>query len=157
MNYVLQKFDELPEEKLKSLWLELVQDEEGADLNIVPSEENASRWLKFVKNIVSAKKGNLVAARVDEAICGYIFYSWNSSPLETRKKVGMIYDLYVVPEFRNRGLGTALLQYALNDMQSNGAQLVRLTVLSNNKKAISLYRKLGFAERLKSMELSLQN
>ncbi|NPA74576.1 MAG: hypothetical protein GXO25_00660, partial [Euryarchaeota archaeon] len=52
MNYVLQKFDELPEEKLKSLWLEFIKDEEGADLNIVPSEENASRWLKFVKNIV---------------------------------------------------------------------------------------------------------
>ncbi len=156
-NFEIRRFHDDEEEMLISLWLGLVQDEEGSDLNILPSEENAGRWLKFVKDVVSGGRGDLLVATGDGALCGYIFYSWDSSPLRTVKKVGMIYDLYVVPECRGRGAGTALLGHALEELKTHGAQLVRLSVMSNNSRAISLYSRFGFVEQLKTMELRLQN
>ena len=48
-------------------------------------------------------------------------------------------NLYIHPDYWRRGYGTACIQYAMGQSKK-----VYLTVLSSNKKAIELYRKLGF-------------
>jgi len=50
----------------------------------------------------------------------------------------------VHPKFRQRGVGTQLLMYALNMAKSLGAKKVTLEVRVSNIPAQSLYRKLGF-------------
>ena len=59
-------------------------------------------------------------------------------------RVGWIYDLLVVPEYRGRGVGEALLKHALGVSRRNGYDLTGLMVRANNKVAYSLYEKLGF-------------
>ncbi len=147
----LRDFEESDAEELKALWLEFVQDVEGSDLNIVPSQENAERWLKFVRSIISSHKGNLTVALVDGILAGYIFYSWDASPLETKMKKGQIYDLYVKPLYRNVGIGTLLLEHALKELREHTVQMVQLIVMSKNTAAIRLYEKFGFREVLKVM------
>ena len=55
-----------------------------------------------------------------------------------------IKDLVVAPEFRRRGLGTALLTIALETFAARGTAFVELKTDVDNDKAQSLYRRLGF-------------
>ncbi len=48
-------------------------------------------------------------------------------------------------EHRGRGIGTALIQAALANAKAAGFTRVELTVRENNKRAIALYERLGFA------------
>ena len=55
-------------------------------------------------------------------------------------KGDLIEDLYVLPEYQNRGYGTELLRFA---MEKCGGR-PRLWILENNAGAERLYRRLGF-------------
>ena len=52
----------------------------------------------------------------------------------------LIEDLYVLPNFQNRGYGTKLLQYAVGQC----ADTPTLWILENNTRAEALYRRMGF-------------
>lgn len=57
-----------------------------------------------------------------------------------------IYGLHVAPEFRRRGVGTALLAAACRFGEHRGARAAYLIVDSGNAAAIALYKRLGFRE-----------
>jgi GNAT superfamily N-acetyltransferase len=54
-----------------------------------------------------------------------------------------IHALYVLPHYRRRGIGTALLRAAIEWGQRHGCQLAQLSVLPHNP-ARRLYQELGF-------------
>ena len=65
-------------------------------------------------------------------------------------------DLIVLPGYRGKGIGTALLQHVVAEARKQG--VLRLTLLTDrqNKRAQALYRKLGFVEStMKAMRLKL--
>lgn len=65
-------------------------------------------------------------------------------------------DLVVLPGYRGKGLGRALLQHVIAEARKQG--VLRLTLLTDrqNERAQALYRKLGFAEStMKAMRLKL--
>jgi len=58
--------------------------------------------------------------------------------------VGHILLLAVHPNFRRRGLGTALLKHTLSELKRRGVKKVYLEVGTSNIPAMNLYKKLGF-------------
>lgn len=52
--------------------------------------------------------------------------------------------LFVSPEFSGKGIGSSLLQYAINEMNANS-----LDVYEENKVALDFYKKVGFKEVLR--------
>jgi GNAT superfamily N-acetyltransferase len=65
-------------------------------------------------------------------------------------------DMVVLPGYRGKGIGGALLQYVIAEARKQG--VLRLTLLTDrqNKRAQALYRKLGFTEStMKAMRLKL--
>ena len=73
----------------------------------------------------------------------------------------LIEDLYILPEYQNRGYGTRLLHYAIRQCEG----IPTLWILENNKDAERLYRREGFREtgrrnmitdKLDEIEFSLQ-
>ncbi|MCX7597108.1 MAG: GNAT family N-acetyltransferase, partial [Fischerella sp.] len=52
--------------------------------------------------------------------------------------------LYVVPEHRRRGIGTALIQYAEDWAKKRGDRQIGLQVFQSNPAALSLYDHLGY-------------
>jgi ribosomal protein S18 acetylase RimI-like enzyme len=82
------------------------------------------------------------AAYVDGKIVGMArFVQDAGSPKERHK--GAIYAMYVAPEARGLGLGSALLE-ALIDHASTVVEQLRLSVVDTNEAAIGLYQKHGF-------------
>jgi hypothetical protein len=58
--------------------------------------------------------------------------------------LGAIQNLGIIPAYRNRGMGTALLFQALAGFERVGLRRVYLEVTAENTGAIRLYRRLGF-------------
>jgi ribosomal protein S18 acetylase RimI-like enzyme len=82
------------------------------------------------------------AAYVDGKIVGMArFVQDSGSPKERHK--GAVYAMYVTPEARGLGLGSALLE-ALIDHASTVVEQLRLSVVDTNEAAIRLYQKHGF-------------
>ncbi len=64
--------------------------------------------------------------------------------VKERAGVGAVQNLGVVPEHRERGLGTALMLKALEGFRSAGLHHVHLEVTARNEGAVRLYQRLGF-------------
>jgi [ribosomal protein S18]-alanine N-acetyltransferase len=58
---------------------------------------------------------------------------------------GHIATFAIHPDFRRRGLGNALLAFALLEAAHEGVELVYLEVRRSNEAAIQMYEKFGFA------------
>ena len=52
-------------------------------------------------------------------------------------------DLFVLPEFRRRGIGSALLAYVAQAAEQEGRVFLRWAVLDWNQHAIDMYKSLG--------------
>ncbi|MFQ4147060.1 GNAT family N-acetyltransferase [Chlorogloeopsis sp. ULAP02] len=55
-----------------------------------------------------------------------------------------IFLLYVVPEYRRRGIGTALMKYAEAWAKNRGDRQIGLQVFPSNQAALNLYNQLGY-------------
>lgn len=93
--------------------------------------------LKAVKLIPRSTR--LVAYHTEEKTAiGFLYLEENTDWLYTIEYV------FVDPKYRNIGLATRLLNYAMILAKEKGAKKVNLNVDSNSTKAIDLYGKLGF-------------
>ena len=71
-------------------------------------------------------------------------------------KAALFEDLVVLPEFRGKGVGTALLRFVIAQARKQG--VLRLTLLTDrhNERAHALYRRHGFVDSpMKAMRLQL--
>jgi ribosomal protein S18 acetylase RimI-like enzyme len=57
-----------------------------------------------------------------------------------------LYDVYTAPAHRDRGLARMLCENLLAHARSQGVRVAYLQVDCDNGPALSLYRRLGFAE-----------
>lgn len=85
-----------------------------------------------------AKLDRLFVARVSGEFAGYILIFWH-------KKRARIYSLAVAPRFKRQGVASALLAYVKEKACATGRMALFLEVRFNNKQAIALYERQGFA------------
>jgi ribosomal protein S18 acetylase RimI-like enzyme len=68
-----------------------------------------------------------------------------------------IFLLYVIPEHRRRGIGTALMRYGENWAIARGDRQIGLQVFQSNQSAINLYNQLGYQTKSFWMVKSLDS
>lgn len=78
----------------------------------------------------------------EETLMGYGMIA-KSYSTEMGGRCVWIEDIYIRPEFRGKGLGTAFLQF-VGDRYRNWAVRLRLEAEEENEKAMSVYRNAGF-------------
>jgi len=73
---------------------------------------------------------------------------WDIQPLSTTWGVctAGLFDLYVEPDWRRRGVANYLLSEAFRKLHSRGVSTVEVQTMATNEAAIALYDQLGFAE-----------
>jgi GNAT superfamily N-acetyltransferase len=68
-----------------------------------------------------------------------------------------IFLLYVIPEYRHRGIGKGLMAYIEDWATQKGDRQIGLQVFQSNTPALNLYHQLGYQEQslwmVKSLEL----
>ena len=66
--------------------------------------------------------------------------------LHSRKKEAFIYDFYIEPDYRSKGLGRRTLESGIDLMKKRFVEKVNLCVFHDNSVARKLYSSLGFKE-----------
>ncbi|WP_278926695.1 GNAT family N-acetyltransferase [Staphylococcus auricularis] len=86
-------------------------------------------------------------------VLGWIFLGKNVDAIYNQT-FGFIYELFVLPEFRNRGIATKLMEFSFEHFKNKDILQVKLNVHKDNT-AKKLYDKLGFNEINISMNKTL--
>lgn len=107
----------------------------------------------FIKELEDSKKYNVYKDRIEvkdlhikvlrdkpkNCVIGFIMYFFNAN-----KSSGEIWLMAVKEAYRGKGYGKQLLQYAIDDMCTTGAQNIYIRVRVTNNVAQGLYKNCGF-------------
>jgi ribosomal protein S18 acetylase RimI-like enzyme len=98
------------------------------------------KTIEFVKFIVGQNLSQYFAIEDGEVVgwCDIIPKSY-----EGLTHVGVL-GMGILKEYRGKGLGTQLLEKAIEHAKLNGIEKVELDVYESNLSAVALYKKLGF-------------
>lgn len=108
--------------------------------------ERATWTLDEERATLAAADGRAAAffvAEIDGALCGLLSIGRGGWPKNAHVAD---FGMSCRADCRRIGLGTVLLERALDWARSAGVRKVKLEVFATNTAAIALYRKLGFAE-----------
>ncbi len=67
-----------------------------------------------------------------------------------------IFLLYVMPDYRHQGIGTALMKWTETWAKNRGDRQIALQVFHHNNRALALYNKLGYQPQSMWMTKSLE-
>jgi len=87
--------------------------------------------------------GGLLVA-YDPDLVGFVMFGPESGTYEQHAEKGIVENLYVVPERRGEGIGTALLEAAEESLAADGAEVISLDVMADNEAARRFYREHGY-------------
>ena len=127
--------------------IEKVDDElVSAMTRLIPqlSDSNPPPDRSTLEEIVASDSSILIAAFIDGAIVGSLTLIIFSIPTGKR---AWIEDVVVDEKCRNKGIGEALNQEAINIANRLGAKTVDLTSRPSREAANPLYSRLGFVQR----------
>jgi ribosomal protein S18 acetylase RimI-like enzyme len=89
--------------------------------------------------------GDLLLVAVHEGrLVGYVYGSIVENPLLARRRIGVLKELYVVPEERGRGIATTLIEEAMKELSKIGVHYIAVEFPTRNIVAQKFYEKLGF-------------
>jgi ribosomal protein S18 acetylase RimI-like enzyme len=114
----------------------------STDLFYEGEEEGSERYLAWLRQRMEIIPNSCVHLWEDEQIIGQI---------EMKKsyddpRVGYINLFYLIPEYRGRGLGNLLDEYAANFFKQLGCTAARLSVTQTNLRAMKFYSKQGWQD-----------
>lgn len=87
------------------------------------------------ESFARANAGQIVVAAKNDTILGFA---------ATEHGDNYISDLWVSPDFEGRGVGTKLMSVLEATIAARGYDTVEVEVLTKNRRALSLYRHLGY-------------
>ena len=116
-----------------------------------PNEAQEEKRAEVVRAAISDEHHELLVAELDGEIVGFLLLAIVYDLLEGAP-VGYVQDLYVRADCRSRGLGTALLEKAVEDARARGAVELHVGVHPENELAIRFYEGRGFTGRYLLLE-----
>jgi ribosomal-protein-alanine N-acetyltransferase len=115
-------------------------------IQIIESITYSKPWtLNFFKLVYHSNPGLFLIATDGKQIIGYVvgeikpYRSTKDSP-----KIGHVMNLAVIPSYRNKGIGTTLMEKLENKFRVEETKRVYMEVRESNTKAQNLYFRLGY-------------
>lgn len=103
-------------------------------------------WSSYLDSYLSGERDLMLLDKEDEKIVGMSGLLFNKQ--ERKKHVALIAWVYVLKDYRRRGIANALLNELIR-ISKEINDLEKLTLMVNNSQieAIEMYKKFGFTER----------
>ena len=109
-----------------------------------------------VQNELSTNNSHVLIAEMNGEIIGSAHGEITHRTDYTPKTVGSISTVYVVREFRKRGVGALLVKQLCELFDAEGVEDVTLRYIIGNKEAEAFWRKLGFKPIITTAKTSLK-
>jgi ribosomal protein S18 acetylase RimI-like enzyme len=132
---------------LEACFIQLQKDERAYEWNRRPGESFAPAYVDGLYRQCRESQGLIVVAESDSQVVGFVCVlarTVSGDMIEQDQERAYITDLVVLPGYRERGIGTALLAAAEAHAAQAGAQTLMVGVLAGNTPAWQLYLRLGF-------------
>jgi ribosomal protein S18 acetylase RimI-like enzyme len=112
----------------------------GLDLSFVPHAD----WKQsYFENILGNAQLSLRWIVVDGKQAGFVLFGLEAHRFLPRFN-GMIYELYVEPEFRRKGVAQSVARQVIQELRSQSPSKIQLEVMDGNRAAVALWEALGF-------------
>ncbi|MFL6737152.1 MAG: GNAT family N-acetyltransferase [Sphingomonas sp.] len=112
---------------------------------LAPEPGLPERYGEFLVSQISRPEMVVLVAEVSGKRVGYAFGGMEGTDyMALRGPAGVLYDLVVDPAHRRRGVGSALMNAALETLGALGAPRVLLSTAERNQGAQALFAKAGF-------------
>ena len=123
---------------------------------LAPRDGTERGYASFLGNMLESDEDCIFVAEDERGIIGYVFaalepLSWK----ELRGPAGFIHDVAVAEEARHSGVGTKLMQVAIDWLREHGAPRVILWTAAPNKIAQTMFHQLGFRDTMIEMTMEL--
>lgn len=141
MNLIIRKAKIDDIDILNNLFQKLLEYErENYDDNI---KDNLNITSYFNERI-NANDNIVLVAQLDNEIVGYIYSIIDSDNKVTKNIEAKIDSLYVNSEYRNKNIGTKLIEEMITILKEKNVKYIFIENLKENDTAKYLYEKLGF-------------
>ena len=136
MEFMIQPMTIDRYEEVIRIW----EDSEGIGLSDADSRENIQIFLERNKDLS-------FIATVDDKITGAALCGHDG-------RRGYIHHLAVHRDYRNQGIGRALVRQCLDAIRMRGIDKCHIFVFSNNSEAITFWKEIGWEERVDLIVMS---
>lgn len=134
-------------ETIKSFYLGIqVGEHEYESLRDTTTQQTQLMFEEYQKTCQEDSNFEYYMAFTDGVPSGFVEFSSEDEIENTYKEYLRINSIYVDSRFRNRGIGTQLLQTAKERAKELKYSYIGLGVLCKNEPAINLYKKFGFGD-----------
>ncbi|WP_273835158.1 GNAT family N-acetyltransferase [Guptibacillus sedimenti] len=116
------------------------------------AEPTIEKAKQLVESLMKKSSYYLISTKND-VITGWILLGGSKDQFSD-KKLGFIYELFVIEEYRGKGISKQLIKTGVEQLKQEGYSEIRLSVFDGNQ-AIKIYENLGFKNRTISMSISL--
>ncbi|SEI18740.1 Ribosomal protein S18 acetylase RimI [Rhizobium tibeticum] len=104
-----------------------------------------SKYASFLEREIGRPDAVVLVAEDHGSLVGYVYAAHEGRDyMSLRGPAGVIHDLFVDPARRGEGIGRSLLEAAIYDLKSKGAELLVLSTAYRNEAAQSLFAAVGF-------------
>lgn len=141
---------------LADLWVALARDQYDHGSHLAASDNRSAIYESICQHVVT---NGILVARVPECdtpaaiessvrdeteIVGFVMFATKTGRYEETVSVGIIENIYVVPEQREEGIGSALLTAAEDALKTDGVEVITLDVMATNGAARRFYTSHGY-------------
>ncbi len=131
-------------EKLKKIKKEFYLWECEKDTKLCPKFANRNLGIRLGKNLRQDNVAFFIAVEKNEIVAYVGGEIEKNMPCHKEKLKGHLFNLYVRPNYRKKGLGKKLIKKILTWFKENKINEIELFTGANNYPAQGLYKKLGF-------------
>ena len=144
--YILREYQPHDEQHVETCFIELQDFLHRLEPHVLEGKR-ARKYFDFMLARCADTAGKIFVVEIENQVVGFACV-WGKVPSEDLDEEPIEYaflsDLVVLPAYRGRGLGKALLQAVEAFARSQGAASLELQVLAQNENALRLYNQHGF-------------
>lgn len=98
----------------------------------------------YINWLLRRDVAGLFVVKDDNKIVGFMAIDGNWYSKKYNKVVGAIHEIFVDPEYFDKGMGSMLMEKAIEYFKQRNLDLIELWVGDKNEKAMKFYEKFGF-------------
>jgi ribosomal protein S18 acetylase RimI-like enzyme len=140
-------------DELADLWVALARDQRRYGSRLLAPENRDHIRDSIAHHVVA---GGILVAR-DPGVVGFVMFAPEAGQYEQDAVRGVVQNIYVQPDRRGEGIGSALLERAESMLAAAGIEVVTLDAMAENEAARRFYRRHGYDVHRVELEKRVEN
>jgi ribosomal protein S18 acetylase RimI-like enzyme len=126
---------------ITDLWVALARSQRTYGSHLLATTNRSIIREVILQRIVA---DNILIAHTADSIVGFVMFRHRNPQYEADVVTGLIENLYVIPEHRRDGIGSALLMAAERRLTDGGVDTIHIESMSENSEARAFYTAHGY-------------